>query len=140
MEAEFQQRLEAIGAHMIVQCEQGLDMFVRLDAHMLPDVYEDWMLSKCCVDHAKVHGNDVLILQTNSDLDASRGIEVSNVSQAIFGGPGRLQLCAHDLPLKYSHNVGGDVPGTMIGLAAKIGAAQDKVGDLWRLVGISFQD
>jgi len=117
------------GKHLIVQCEQGVDMFVEpVTGEWLQDNYEDHAVHNACMEHAERMHVPSLLLQTNADLDLSRGIDGEELSASIFGG--QLQTEAFGLKIEFVH--GSEVtvvqrqPQTLIELACAVGGAQDK--------------
>eukprot|EP00931_Biecheleriopsis_adriatica_P014688 TRINITY_DN11667_c1_g2_i2.p1 TRINITY_DN11667_c1_g2~~TRINITY_DN11667_c1_g2_i2.p1 ORF type:complete len:255 (-),score=29.12 TRINITY_DN11667_c1_g2_i2:324-1088(-) len=99
------------GKHLIVQCEQGVDMFVEpVTGEWLQDNYEDHAVHNACMEHAERAQVPSLLLQTNADLDLSRGIDSETEA---FG-------------LEIAFLPGSEVtavrrPQTLIGLAVAIG-------------------
>jgi len=75
------------GKHCVVQCEQGVDMFIEpLTSEWLQDNYEDFCVHTACLTFAEEACIPVFLIQTNADLDEPRGIDGKDVSEAVFDG------------------------------------------------------
>jgi len=121
--SKFMERMTGClqGAHVVIQCEQGVDFFVEpVTGEWLQDNYEDWAVAEACVAYAESTGALSLLVQTNSDLDLYRGIDADDLNANVFAG--QLQTEA------FSTSLGnwGQGPLTGIGLAVMLGNAPSK--------------
>ena len=114
------------GKSLVVQCEQGVDFFVNpLSSPWLQDNYEDHWVHDVCMKNAQKAGIPVLLLQTNSDLDLSRGAGESDINTNVFQG--RLQTNAFGQKIVFQKGFQAEkIPDSVINLAVAIGLAPDK--------------
>jgi len=113
------------GKHLIIQCEQGVDMFVEpVTGEWLQDNYEDFAMHSICIAHAENTGVPVMLVQTNSDLDLTRGIDGQELATSIFGG--RLQTEAFNVKLKPICEADAGRFDSLIKLAITLGVEKDK--------------
>jgi len=80
-------RSHIAGVDCIVQCEQGVDMFVEpITGEWLQDNYEDFVVHNLCLAYAEQARIPAFLVQTNADLDVGRGIDGDDVSAMVFEG------------------------------------------------------
>mmetsp|Transcript_120083 Transcript_120083/g.231599 ORF Transcript_120083/g.231599 Transcript_120083/m.231599 type:complete len:522 (-) Transcript_120083:191-1756(-) len=124
------------GKHCIVQCEQGVDMFVEpITGEWLQDNFEDFTVHNAVLAYAERASVPAFLLQTNADLDLARGIDGDDVSTHVFGG--RLQMrgvfCI-DIEWK-------DAPAKdLIGLALIMNRAPDKASSFLEILNFNVLD
>lgn len=116
------------GKHCVVQCEQGVDIFVEpLTSEWLQDNYEDNAMHNACITWAEQAHAPALLVQTNADLDLSRGIDGDELSRNVFEG--RLQTNAFEVPITWPGLAGQaleSAPKTIIGIALELSMATPK--------------
>lgn len=116
------------GKHCVVQCEQGVDMFVEpITSEWLQDNYEDFAVHNACLAHAEHANIPALLIQTNADLDLPRGIDGDDVSANVFGG-GLQMSGAFSIGVTWSKLVSGKPPAAadLISIALVMNVAEDK--------------
>lgn len=145
---KLRQQME--GKHMIIECEQGLDVFVPLWADKMQDNYEDWIVhAEALLYAAESPGVEVMLLQSNPELDLARGINGEEVNANIFGG--KLQIDAFTQKLSWKTDVPASLldrdpraggvprqPETVIQLAILCGALNNPKLGLEECFGISI--
>jgi len=127
--------------HCVVQCEQGVDMFVEpVTGEWLQDNYEDFAVNNACMAFAERSGVPSFLVQTNSDLDLSRGVDGDDVSENVFAG--QLQSGAFSIKVEWAQSDGlpEAPPGTLIALAIKLGACPDKRQGFQQLLNFKVEE
>jgi len=115
------------GKHLVVQCEQGVDFFHEpVTGEWLQDNYEDNMVHLACTNYVERVGVPSLLLQTNADLDLTRGIDGDDLDASIFGG--QMQTDAFNQRIEFKPGEVTDLPQphTLIKLAVHIGQEKKK--------------
>ena len=113
------------GKHLIIQCEQGVDMFIEpVTSEWLQDNFEDWFMHCACMKYAETEGIQSLLIQTNADLDLGRGIDQHDLEAFLFGDD-QLQTSAFNQQISFKSAEASE-PSTLLDLAVKLGGARDK--------------
>ena len=118
---------QLVDKHLIVQCEQGVDLFTEpVTSEWLQDNFEDLIIPYACMKHAETQKIQSLLVQTNSDLYLSRGIDKCDLEARIFG-MGRLQTNAFTQSSTFqSEEALATLPVTLQNLAVQLGGQQNK--------------
>jgi len=129
------------GKHLVVQCEQGVDIFVEpVSGEWLQDNFEDWMLHSACMAHAEKHHIPSWLIQTNSDLDLCRGVDQQNVNAVVFGGSLQTNAFGHRIEFFKKLPLERRTPQTLIELACSISDARDKKDAFKQFLGLDSAD
>ena len=129
------------GKHIVLQCEQGVDLFVEpVTCEWLQDNYEDNVVHAVCMEHAERAGIPSLLLQTNTDLDLSRGVDGEDLMAHIFRGKMQTGAFLQNIEFKGESLAGQPPPKTVIGLAVAIGEAPNKQEAFRRYLNIDPAD
>ena len=111
---------------VVVQCEQGVDFFVEpLSNQFLQDNYEDNFVHHMCMTSAQEAGIPVFLLQTNTDLDLSRGIQTDDINGNIFDGDLQTNAFGAKISFQDASQV-EQFPESVIDLAVRIGDSSNK--------------
>jgi len=73
-------------ADCVIECEQGVDMFVEPMSEWLQDNYEDFAVHNVCLAWAEKYGKPALLVETNADLDLKRGIDAEELAREVYQG------------------------------------------------------
>mmetsp|Transcript_37577 Transcript_37577/g.120928 ORF Transcript_37577/g.120928 Transcript_37577/m.120928 type:complete len:160 (-) Transcript_37577:1109-1588(-) len=116
-------------------------MFVEpVTGEWLQDNYEDFAVNNACMAFAERSGVPSFLVQTNSDLDLSRGVDGDDVSETVFAG--QLQSGAFSIKVEWAQSdcLPEAPPGTLIALAIKLGACPDKRQGFQQLLNFKVEE
>ena len=117
---------QLVGKHLIVQCEQGVDMFTQPISELLQDNFEDDVSHHVCMEYVEAEQIQSLLIQINPELDLSRGIDHDELEDSIFG-EGKLQMNAFNQCMTFkSVEASAPPPTKLLDLAVKLGGVQHK--------------